>query len=405
LPWEGACAGDTAQKGCIVSQKKIGILTGGGDVPGLNPVIKSVVYGSSETGRQVIGLRRGWESLVNMTGPDDSNYVRELNRENTRTIDRTGGTVLHTSRSNPRRVPAAIVPKHVAPEKLKQLSFDGKSYDFTPIVIENLERLGISCLVAIGGDDTLSFASALSAAGFPVIAIPKTMDNDVQGTEYCIGFSTAVTRAKQSIGRQRTTIGSHERIGIFRIFGRDAGFTALYTAYVTSERCLIPEYPFDLDRLCKLLMDDKAINPSSYALIIISEGAMWTGGDVKEYGEADAYGHRKKVDIGHALAEEVHRRTGEETMVSDLTYDLRSGEPDSIDQLVSITFANIAVDLIREGVSGKMIAIQNGCYAAVPLPNLSLGARKINIEKLYNTERYRPNYRSKLGMPLLFSGS
>ena len=388
-----------------MSQKKIGILTGGGDVPGLNPVIKSVVYGSSETGRQVIGLRRGWESLVNMTGPEDSNYIRELNRENTRTIDRTGGTVLHTSRTNPRRIAEGNVPVHIPASKLKQLSFDGKNYDFTSIVIENLEKLGIGCLVAIGGDDTLSFASALSAAGFPVIAIPKTMDNDVQGTEYCIGFSTAVTRAKQSIGRQRTTIGSHERIGIFRIFGRDAGFTALYTAYVTSERCLIPEYPFDLDHLCKLLMDDKAINPSSYALIIISEGAMWTGGEVREYGEADAYGHRKKVDIGHALAEEIHRRTGEETMVSDLTYDLRSGEPDSIDQLVSITFANIAVDLIREGVSGKMIAIQNGCYAAVPLPNLSLGARKINVEKLYNTQRYRPNYRSKLGMPLLFSGS
>lgn len=403
--WEGACADDTAKKGSIVAQKKIGILTGGGDVPGLNPVIKSVVYGSSETGRQVIGLRRGWESLVNMTGPDDSNYIRELNRENTRTIDRTGGTVLHTSRTNPRRVAEGNVPVHIPTSKLKQLTFDGKNYDFTPIVIENLEKLGIGCLVAIGGDDTLSFASALSAAGFPVIAIPKTMDNDVQGTEYCIGFSTAVTRAKQSIGRQRTTIGSHERIGIFRIFGRDAGFTALYTAYVTSERCLIPEYPFNLDRLCKLLMDDKAINPSSYALIIISEGAMWTGGEVKEYGEADAYGHRKKVDIGHALAEEIHRRTGEETMVSDLTYDLRSGEPDSIDQLVSITFANIAVDLIREGVSGKMIAIQNGCYATVPLPSLSLGARKINIDKLYNTERYRPNYRSKLGMPLLFSGS
>jgi len=389
----------------VTQHKKIGILTGGGDVPGLNPVIKSVVYGSSETGRQVIGLRRGWESLVNMSGPDDASYVRELNRENTRTIDRTGGTVLHTSRTNPRRVAEGNVPVHVPVDKLKQLAFDGKYYDFTPIVIENLEQLGIGCLVAIGGDDTLSFAAALSAAGFPVIAIPKTMDNDVQGTEYCIGFSTAVTRAKQSIGRQRTTIGSHERIGIFRIFGRDAGFTALYTAYVTSERCLIPEYPFDLDRLCKLLVEDKAINPSSYALIIISEGAAWTGGEVKEYGEADAYGHRKKVDIGHALAEEIHRCTGEETMVSDLTYDLRSGEPDSIDQLVSISFANIAVDLIREGVSGKMIAIQNGCYATAPLGDLSRGARKVNIAKLYNTERYRPNYRSKLGMPLLFSGS
>jgi 6-phosphofructokinase len=231
------------------------------------------------------------------------------------------------------------------------------------------------------------------------------MDNDVLGTEYCIGFSTAVTRAKQSITRQRTTVGSHERVGIFRIFGRDAGFTSLYTAYVTSERCLIPEHPFDLDRLCKLLMEDKAINPSNYALIIVSEGAIWKGGELKEYGEADAYGHRKKADIGHALAEEIRQRTGQETMVSDLTYDLRSGEPDSIDQLVSITFANIAVNLIREGVSGRMIAIQNGCYAQVPLPDVSLGSRRVDLATLYNADRYRPNYRSKLGMPLLFSGS
>jgi 6-phosphofructokinase 1 len=231
------------------------------------------------------------------------------------------------------------------------------------------------------------------------------MDNDVQGTEYCIGFSTAVTRAKQSITRQRTTIGSHERIGIFRIFGRDAGFTALYTAYVTSTRCLIPEHSFDLDRVCRLLMEDKTNNPSHYALVVVSEGAVWKDGQVKEYGDEDAYGHRKKVDIGHALAEEVHARTGQETMVSDLTYDLRSGEPDSIDQLVAITFANIAVDLIRSGVSGRMIGIQSGHYAHMPLPDVSHGARRVDVATLYNVERYRPNYASKLGSPLLFSGS
>src|ERR1700724_4503932 len=199
----------------------------------------------------------------------DATYARELTRENTRTIDRSGGTVLHTSRTNPRRVAKSSVPSHLSSDQLKTLSFDGKSYDFTPIVIKNLEKLGIGCLVAIGGDDTLSFASVLSAAGFPVIAIPKTMDNDVQGTEYCIGFSTAVTRAKQSITRQRTTVGSHERIGIFRIFGRDAGFTALYTAYVTAARCLIPEYPFDLARVTELLMEDKKNNPSNYSLVVV----------------------------------------------------------------------------------------------------------------------------------------
>ncbi|MGC2332647.1 MAG: 6-phosphofructokinase [Candidatus Acidiferrales bacterium] len=389
----------------MTQRNKIGILTGGGDVPGLNSVIKSVVYGSSAFGRKVIGFRKGWEGPTHMTGPDDQTYILELTRDNTRTIDRFGGTMLHTSRTNPRRVAAAKLPKHLPTAVIDQLPFDGKYYNLTAVVIDNLEKLGIGCLVAIGGDDTLSFASALSDAGFPVIAVPKTMDNDVQGTEYCIGFSTAVTRAKQSITRQRTTIGSHERIGIFRIFGRDAGFTALYTAYVTSTRCLIPEHPFDIDRICNLLMEDKTKNPSHYSLVIASEGAMWTEGEVKEVGEADAYGHRKKADIGHALAEEVRKRTGQETIVSDLTYDLRSGEPDSIDQLVANTFANIAVDLIRDGVAGRMIGIQNGCYAHVELPHASLGARKVDVAKLYNTERYRPNYSSKLGSPLMFGAS
>ena len=387
----------------MAGNDKIGILTGGGDVPGLNPVIKSVVYGASEIGRQVIGIRRGWQGLTHMTGPDDETYVRELTRANTRTIDRSGGTVLHTSRTNPRRMPEAKLPGHIPREQLRKLSTDGKHYDLTPVVIGNLEELGIGCLVAIGGDDTLSFAAVLSAAGFPVIAIPKTMDNDVRGTEYCLGFSTAVTRAKQAITRQRTTIGSHERIGIFRIFGRDAGFTALYTAYVTSTRCLIPEYPFELDRICSLLMEDKANNASNYSLVIVSEGAVWREGHVEELGEADAYGHKKKADIGHALGHEVQKRTGEEIMVSDLTYDLRSGEPDAIDQLVAITFANIAVDLIRDGVSGRMVGISGGCYDHVPLPDLSLGPRSVDIAKLYNTERYRPNYKGKLGAPLLFS--
>lgn len=383
----------------------IGILTGGGDVPGLNSVIKSVVYGATEIGRPVIGIRKGWEGLTHLTSPTDTTYVMPLDRENTRTIDRSGGTMLHTSRTNPRHMIASRLPAHFDAAEIDKLPFDGKVYDLTPLVLRNLDRLGISCLVAIGGDDTLSFASVLSSAGFPVLAIPKTMDNDVQGTEYCIGFSTAVTRAKQSITRQRTTVGSHERIGVFRIFGRDAGFTALYTAYVTSTRCLIPEHPFDLDRVCRLLMEDKGNNPSHYALILVSEGAVWDGGEVKEYGEADPFGHRKKVDIGQALAGEIRRRTGQETMVSDLTYDLRSGEPDSIDQLVAISFANIAVDLIRRGVTGRMIGVQNGCYAHVPLPDVSLGARKVDVAKLYNTARYRPDYTSKLGMPVLFSGS
>jgi 6-phosphofructokinase 1 len=388
----------------VPAKDKIAILTGGGDVPGLNPVIKSVVYRATELGRSVIGIRKGWEGLTHMdpSNPADP-YIRPLNRENTRAIDRTGGTVLHTSRTNPRKMAESKLPKSVHPDRVKKLPFDGKHYDFTSIVLENLDRLGVGCLITIGGDDTLSFSAALSAAGMPVIAIPKTMDNDVQGTEYCIGFSTAITRAKELITRQRTTLGSHERIGVFRIFGRDAGFTALYTAYVTSTRCLIPEYPFDFERVAKLLSDDKRNNPSHYALVVVSEGAVWKQGSVKEYGEADAYGHRKKADIGQALGEEIRRRTGDEIMISDLTYDLRSGEPDAIDQLVAITFANIAVDMLRDGVTGRMVGVQNGCYAHAPLPASSMGARKVDLPALYNTERYRPNYTSKLGAPLLFN--
>ena len=386
-----------------MAAKKIGILTGGGDVPGLNPVIKSVVYRASEIGREVTGIRRGWEGLTHMTSETDANYIRPLTRENTRAIDRTGGTVLHTSRTNPRKMAESKVPPFLSKDEIKQLPFDGKYYDFTSVVLSNLERLGIDCLIAIGGDDTLSFASVLDSKGFPLIAIPKTMDNDVQGTEYCLGCSTAITRAKELITRQRTTRGSHERIGIFRMFGRDAGFTALYTAYVTSARCLIPEYRFDLEHLSKLLMEDKRNNPSNYALVVVSEGAVWQEGTIEEYGEADAYGHRKKVDIGHALGREIKRRTGQEIMESDLTYDLRSGDPDAIDQLVAITYANIAVDLIRDGVHGRLVGLQNGCYSQVPLAGLPSGARKVDITRLYNRERYRPNYTSKLGAPLLFN--
>jgi ATP-dependent phosphofructokinase / diphosphate-dependent phosphofructokinase len=383
---------------------KVGILTGGGDVPGLNPVIKSVVYGITSQGREVIGIRKGWEGLTYMNGPDDPTYIWPLTRENTYKIERSGGTVLHTSRTNPRKISEAKLPKTLTPEQIKKLPFDGKVYNLTSVVIENLEKLGISTLVAIGGDDTLSFADALSRSGFPTIAVPKTMDNDVRGTEYCIGFSTALTRARDAINRQRTTIGSHERVGIFRIFGRDAGFTALYTAYITAIRCLIPEYRFDLEKVCELVKQDKKNNPSKYALLLASEGAMWTGGELKEYGEADAFGHRKKVDIGEALAEEIKKRTGFEMVISDLTYDLRGGDPDVIDQMIGLTFGNIAVQLIGDKLSGRMVGLENGQYVHVPIPDAALGPRKVDVATLYNTERYRPSYKSKLGLPIFFSG-
>ena len=381
---------------------KIGVLTGGGDVPGLNSVIKSVVYRATEMGRSVIGIRKGWEGLTHLdwSQENDTRYARPLTRENTRAIDRSGGTVLHTSRTNPLRVKRNGLPKDIPPSELEKLSRDGETFDFTPVVLRSLERLGIGCLIVIGGDDTLGFATTLQGAGFPVIAIPKTMDNDVRGTEYCVGFSTAITRAKDLVTRQRTTLGSHERIGVFRIFGRDAGFTALYTAYVTSARCLIPEYPFDLDLLTRLMIEDKRNNPSSYSFVIASEGAVWAGKSVADFGEADAYGHRKKVDIGHALAEILRQRTGEDTMVSDLTYDLRSGDPDAVDQVVATTFANLALDLIGSNIFGRMAAVREGRYAHAPLPDPALGPRTVDVAKLYNTERYRPRYTGKLGDPL-----
>ena len=383
----------------------IGILTGGGDVPGLNSVIKSVVYRAGEMGRDVIGIRKGWQGLTHsrlVDGRDDL-YIWPLTRKNTRTIDRSGGTVLHTSRTNPKRMHKDSVPAFMTEAELSKLPLDGDIYDFTSVVLNKLEQLGITTLITIGGDDTLSFSAHLHDAGMPVIAIPKTMDNDVRGSEYCIGFSTAITRAKDLINRQRTTLGSHERIGVFRIFGRDAGYTALYTGYVTSTRCLIPESPFDLDHLCEVLVADKKDNPSNYSLVVASEGAVWQGQELAEYGEADAYGHKKKVDIGHALAQEIRARTGEETMTSDLTYDLRSGDPDSIDHMVAITFANIALDLVASGAKGRMVAIRDGTYTHTSIPDPSLGPRTVNVAELYNPERYRPNYANKLGAPLLLS--
>lgn len=389
-------------EGPLRDTDKIGVLTGGGDVPGLNSVIKSVVYRATEMGRSVIGIRKGWEGLTHLdwSQENDTRYARPLTRENTRAIDRSGGTVLHTSRTNPLRVKRNGLPTDIPPSELEKLSRDGETFDFTPVVLRSLERLGIGCLIVIGGDDTLGFATTLQGAGFPVIAIPKTMDNDVRGTEYCVGFSTAITRAKDLVTRQRTTLGSHERIGVFRIFGRDAGFTALYTAYVTSARCLIPEYPFDLDLLTRLMIEDKRNNPSSYSFVIASEGAVWAGKSVADFGEADAYGHRKKVDIGHALAEILRQRTGEDTMVSDLTYDLRSGDPDAVDQVVATTFANLALDLIGSNIFGRMAAVREGRYAHAPLPDPALGPRTVDVAKLYNTERYRPRYTGKLGDPL-----
>jgi len=389
--------------------KRIGILTGGGDVPGLNSVIKSVVYRGSEIGCEVIGIRLGWEGLthVNLDDPaSKSRYILPLNRENTRTIDRTGGTFLHTSRTNPAAMRS--LPEHLNPEDFAKREITRKGekvvvWDITKQVLRNLDRLGIEYLIAIGGDDTLSYAARLHKEGVRVICIPKTMDNDVRNTEYCIGFSTAITRATSAIERQRTTVGSHERIGVFRVFGRDAGYTALYTAYVTSLRCAIPEYKFDLDKMIELLLTDKRNNPSNYAMVVLSEGAEWEGYQVREYGEPDAYGHRKKLNVAEAFSDEIKKRTKQETLVSDLTYELRSGEPDFVDKMIATTFGNMALDCLAENVSGVMMAIQNGCYVRAEIPDPALGPRKVDVDNMYNTERYRPNYANKTGLPVFLT--
>ncbi len=384
---------------------RIGILTGGGDVPGLNPVIKSVVYRSTELGYEVVGLRRGWEGLTHMRpgGGLDPEYVVPLDRANTRTIDRTGGTVLHTSRTNPARMKADRMPAAIPTAERSRYAVADDLFDVTPVVLRNIASLRLDHLVTIGGDDTLSFSEVLVREGISLVGIPKTMDNDVQGTEYCIGFSTAITRAKELIDRRRTTLGSHERIGVFRIFGRDAGFSALHTAYVTSARCLIPEAPFDLDRLAELLLEDKRNNPSGYSFVIAAEGAMWNGGTLAEYGPADAYGHRRKVNVAEALADELRARTGSDTLAAELTYDLRSGDPDALDETVAITFANIAVDLIRDGITGRMVAIQGGNFVHTSLPDPKLGARRVDVARQYNADRLRPQYAERLGASIFLS--
>ena len=276
-------------------------------------------------------------------------------------------------------------------------------FDVTPAVLKNIEKLGLDYLVAIGGDDTLSYAAELDRQGMKVIAVPKTMDNDVRNTEYCIRFSTAITRAMDAIERQRTTVGSDERIGIFRVFGRDAGYTALYTAYVTSLRCCIPEHKVNLEHLIEILIADKHNNPSNYSLVILSEGAEWEGYSVKEYGAADAFGHRKKMSVAEDLSSEIKAATGEETIVSDLTYDLRSGSPDFVDRMVAVTFAGMAMDAVEAGKSGLMTAIGGGCYQMVPIPDPKLGPRKVEVATMYNTERYRPTYHHKLGLPIFLT--
>jgi 6-phosphofructokinase len=393
----------------VMAYKRIGILTGGGDVPGLNTVIKRVVHCGAERGCEVVGIRRGWEGLTHLNLDDPAStprYIVPLSIENTRNIDRTGGTYLHSSRTNPAKmksVPAFLRAGAPAASDSADAGAKPATTDLTPHVMGNLERLGLDCLIAVGGDDTLGYAAKLDKLGVRIMAVPKTMDNDVRNTEYCIGFSTAITRAFDAIERQRTTVGSHERVGLFRLFGRNAGYTALYTAYVTAIRCGIPEYKFDLAKLIDLLMRDKRQNPSNYCLFAISESAEWDGYHLRELGEADAYGHRKHANVAEDLSDAIKKQTGEETIVSDLTYELRSGDPDFTDRMVAATFGTTAFEAVWAGKSGLMTAIVDGRYALVEIPDPKLGPRTVDLETMYDTEQLRPNYGNKLGLPLFLT--
>jgi 6-phosphofructokinase len=386
--------------------KTIGILTGGGDVPGLNPAIKSVVLGALELGYRVLGIRRGWAGLLqyNLDEPSTHDYyVRELKHEDVRKVDRSGGTFLHTSRTNPQKVGKSAIP-----DFLKNTSWgkplDEGMIDYTAYVLKVIEHLGIDVLTPIGGDDTLSFGVRLHREGIPVVAIPKTMDNDVFGTDYCIGFSTAVTRSVEFITNMRTSVGSHERIGIVELFGRNSGETSLISAYLSYvDRSIISEVPFDVKKLANFLVEDKRNNPSNYAIMTISEGAIMEGGEVIETGEADAYGHRKLGGVGELLSDEVKRLTGQNVMYQQLGYLMRSGAPDSLDRMVAMSYGNLAMQLIRRNETGKMVALHGGKYTTVPVEMVLAGKKRVDVPSYYDIENYRPRIKDFMGVPMFLS--
>ncbi|MEW5989519.1 MAG: 6-phosphofructokinase [Chloroflexota bacterium] len=384
---------------------KIGILTGGGDVPGLNACIKAVVYNAIDTGHEVLGLRRGWGGLLNYNPDDPSSFAANLmplDKERVRTIDRTGGTILHTSRTNPGKVKPSEVPDFLKdPAHPDAEASDPRPRDFTPHALRNLAKLGIDTLIPIGGDDTLSYGERLHREGFPVVAIPKTMDNDVYGTDYCIGFSTAVTRSVQFIHQLRTSTGSHERIAVIELFGRNSGETSLVSSYLAGvDRALISEVPFDPERLAELVLRDKRVNPSNYVMVTISEGAHMVGGKVVEYGETDAYGHRKLGGIGQITGEALKQLTGQNIIYQQIAYLMRSGAPDALDLMVAVNFAKLATDLVTSGVSGRMCALRDGSYTHIPMSTVASGLKRVDVDELYDVKEYRPKVRHVLGKPM-----
>jgi 6-phosphofructokinase 1 len=391
------------------SKKKgtIGILTGGGDVPGLNPAIRAVTIRALREGYQVIGLRKGWSGIIEIvrdSNADNSEHFVVLTEQIVNKAGRTGGTFLHTSRVNPSRMRKEMVPKHLKDNYNEELN------DLTTEVLENLAFLGIDFLIPIGGDDTLSYGVRLYKEGFKVIAIPKTMDNDVPGTDYCIGFSTCVTRTINMTNTLRTSAGSHERILVLEVFGRYAGFTAMLpTMAGAANRCVIPEHQFDITQLTELLVEDRLQNPSNYSVVLVSEGATFMGMNEMVYknGEKDAYGHAKLGGIGNAVSDLIKKESAKynngttiNIINQHLGYLVRGGDPDAIDSIVPMAYGNLALDLILKGIHGRLVVLRNGRYDNAPIDVVTSSKKLVDVKKHYNTERLRPHFKSFEFQPL-----
>ncbi len=389
----------------------IGILTGGGDVPGLNPAIRAITIRATREGYRVLGIRRGWAGLADLIpdkDADNSDNVQILTREIVDKVGRTGGTFLHTSRTRPSHLPRVAVPDHLCDHYTDEIN------DVTPHVLENLEFLGIDTLIPIGGDDTLSYAQRLHQEGVKVLAIPKTMDNDVPGTEYCIGFSTCVTRTIQLTHRLRTSAGSHERFLVVEVFGRYAGFTALLpTMAGAANRCVIPEYPFEIERLCELLTEDRANDPSRYSVVLVSEGAQMKDEEMTfSHTDIDQYGHRKLGGVGDLISERLKELSPKcnkgrtiNVINQRLRYLVRSGDPDALDSIVPMAFGNLVFNLTVTGVTGRLACVRNGVYDSVPIDVVTGPKKVVDVEKYYYTDRLRPSYQKFINMPLFIMTS
>jgi 6-phosphofructokinase len=390
----------------------IGILTGGGDVPGLNPAIRAVTFRALREGYRVLGLRRGWAGLVDIIpdkDADNNEHVQTLTENLVNRAGRTGGTFLHTSRTRPSHLPKSVIPSHL------RIDFQNEINDITPQVLRNIDFLGIDFLIPIGGDDTLNYAYRLHREGVKVVAIPKTMDNDVPGTDYCIGFSTCVTRTIELTHKLRTTAGSHERLLVIEVFGRYAGFTAMLpTMAGAADRCVIPEYPFDIEKLTELLIEDRSHHPSKYAVVLISEGAQMAHEQEMSFesGEEDQYGHKKLGGIGDKVASLLKQLSpkynmGKRVNVVNqrLGYLVRCGDPDAIDSIVPMAYGNLALDLVLNKKSGNLVCLREGCYDSVPVEVIMEKKKVVDVEKYYNTERLRPKYKTFKGQPLFIMTS